>query len=73
MMPGKFEGEPKYVEEFWNWALNGEADEDDGRSFKFYIRSGDIRRWPELGGYNAILLSEDDNGFVYHSLSGRGQ
>lgn len=74
--PGKFEGEPPFVEHFWSLGLEGCADEtkfdgeeDDGPAvWVFNVERPDMQKFPELEGYRAVEIWEDDNGFVHHSL-----
>lgn len=66
--PGKFEGEPDYVEYFYDIGMEGGADEDDGEVWTFEINADDIRQFPELRGYKYIDIEVSDQGFVYHQL-----
>lgn len=69
--PGKFEGCPVFAPYFWNLALEGFADGDNGKVFTFKITKSDqqnpfwseIKEW--LGRKRTIRLSEDGNGFVH--------
>lgn len=67
--PGKFEGERVYVPYFWDCAMNGCADEDDGDILTFIITQEDLDEFPELVedkyavGENLYLRVRDD-GFV---------
>lgn len=62
--PGKFEGEALYVPYFWEFFLNGGADEDDGDTLWFDVSDDDRREFPELSGIARVALSEDSQGFV---------
>lgn len=62
--PGKFEGEPLYVPYFWEEALNGLADDDDGIYFFFNVTATDREIFPELKGIKTVTLHETGNGFV---------
>lgn len=62
--PGKFEGEPAFVPDYWESALAGQYDADDGEAYVFYINEDDIRAYPELKGVSEMLLTEDEQGFV---------
>lgn len=66
--PGKFEGEPKYVPDFWDKALNGEANSDEDGVFCFSITEEDVRKYPELIVGQKLLLSESTDGFVYSRI-----
>jgi hypothetical protein len=77
--PGKFEGEPVFAPYFWESALNGFADSDDGETFTFKLHfSGNkcgtaendeltkfptLRKW--LGRKRTLRLREDSQGFVH--------
>lgn len=67
--PGKFEGEPIFAPHFWNIALEGFADSDDGNVFTFRITQQDRQEIPGLDGWLghkfALRLREDDQGFVH--------
>ena len=73
--PGKFEGEPIFAPHFWNVALAGFADSDDGSvfTFKFGRKESatvdDFAVWPELktwlGRSRTLRMREDDQGFVH--------
>lgn len=70
--PGKFQGEPLYVPNYWNQVLDGDADSvlefPEGVVYVFYFTEYDWTRWPQLKGYSSIRLIEDGQGFVYHKL-----
>lgn len=72
-MPGKFEGEPEYVEKYWGFTMDSAEDdlvydENDVAISIFYIDEDDIELSPELTGNYAIALWEDNNGFVHHRV-----
>jgi hypothetical protein len=71
--PGKFEGEPIFAPYFWDLALQGFADDDNGQVFKFKFAFGEqdkaiLADWPELakwlGRKRTLHMSEDSQGFV---------
>lgn len=66
--PGRFEGEPPFVPYFWDLAMNGFANYDNGEVFRFIIEAEDIENWVDLDTYDWIELYTDNNGFVYHGL-----
>ena len=71
--PGKFEGEPTYVPEFWETVLYGMADEEwENQSGVLISAVGvlpeDVVRFPDLDGVKEVLLWEDEQGFVHHSV-----
>lgn len=70
--PGKFEGEPEYIEYYWDLYLGGFGDDyyniDSVFISVFEISDSEHRQFPELDGNNVIVLWEDDLGFVYHEL-----
>lgn len=72
--PGKFEGEPLYVEAFWEEFLNGGAD-DDGpdNEVVFFLTPDDWRQWPALDGVEVLVLWENNDGFVGHDTMYRAQ
>ncbi len=69
--PGKFEGEPVFVPHFWQLALEGFSDRDNGRIYTFRINLTGPERseWPELaqwlGRKRAFNLIENEQGFVH--------
>jgi hypothetical protein len=69
--PGKFEGEPIFAPHYWNIALEGFADADNGTAytFKFTNDQDDFALWPELrqwlGRKRTLVLIEDDQGFIH--------
>jgi hypothetical protein len=66
--PGKFQGEPEYVPDFWDRAQNGGANEVDGTVFKFVITKEDSEKYPELKPGTRLLLAESTDGFVFHEV-----
>lgn len=67
--PGKFEGEMSYVEEYWNLALDGGADSDDGNTFVFKLTAEDRAKHPDFKGCRRLYLWESEQGFVYSRLA----
>jgi hypothetical protein len=70
--PGKFEREPSYVPRFWEDTLAGMCDDevidkpsDETVKYLFRVSPGDVREWPDLANVGALLLWEDNNGFVH--------
>lgn len=74
LAPGKFEGAPVFAPYFWGIAMEGFADNDDGKVFTFRIPKCDkertegqfkdaLNKW--LGGSFTLKMREDDNGFVH--------
>jgi len=69
--PGKFEREPIFAPYFWDIALNGFADSDNGKVFSFRINKDDpahkefpeLKRW--LGRKRSLRLLITETGFVY--------
>lgn len=71
--PGKFEGEPVFAPYFWNLALEGFADSDNGKiyTFRFNFNGADkdvpfkaeLRAW--LGDRRALRMGESSQGFVH--------
>ena len=72
--PGKFEGEPRYVQYLWNVVLDGEGetvddpDRPDATMDLITLTDDDKRRFPALSRFDQALLWADDNGFVYCDL-----
>lgn len=62
--PGKFEGEMLYVPHFYDIALNGFADRDDGRTWGFDITKEDKAEFPELKDRHTVKLYVNNDGFV---------
>lgn len=65
--PGKFEGEPRYVPEFWHDAVHSNivATEDGPDVYRLDVEQRDIDRYPELFNVKHVDLWESDNGFVF--------
>lgn len=68
IQPGKFQGEPWWVPLFWNVALQGHYDHDDGDSFLFLLTDVDRSSYPGLERAKSVTLWESDQGFVHHSI-----
>lgn len=69
--PGKFEGEPMYMTEFWDRALNGDGEVTARipETTQFRIGKEDEARHPEwLTEGDRLYIWEDGNGFVRHVL-----
>jgi len=62
--PGKFEGEPVYVPYFWQFYLEGGAEDDDGETLTFHVTDEDRAMFPELANVRHVFLWESDDGFV---------
>ena len=66
--PGKFENEPIFTPHFWDIALEGFADSDDGESYEFQIDDADLADNLELaefmGTSRTLRLVESESGFV---------
>jgi hypothetical protein len=70
--PGKFEGEPIFAPYFWDLALQGFADRDNGRVFvfKFEFNGADkdihfkaqLKKW--LSSRRTLQMCESSQGFV---------
>lgn len=63
--PGKFEGCLPYAPYYWEIGLDGFADVDDGRTWRFRVDADDRALFPELKGRQWVALYESDSGFVY--------
>lgn len=71
--PGKFEGEPVFAPYFWDLALEGFSDRDDGQTFTFRFAfattdadipfRSELEQW--LGRKRTLNLREDSQGFVH--------
>jgi hypothetical protein len=66
--PGKFEGEPEYVPEFWARAMEGFADSLEKGVLSFTITEEDVQRYPELVAGQKLLLTESTDGFVFSRI-----
>lgn len=62
--PGSFEGEMLYIPHFWDIAMNGFADRDNGTVYGFDINASDKQEFPELKGHRTVKLYQRDDGFV---------
>ena len=63
--PGKFEGEMIYVPYFWDLALGGFADRDNGKVYGFDITKEDRALFPEIPKrQRTVKLVERSDGFV---------
>ena len=67
--PGKFESEPVYVPYFWEFYLDGCADEDDGDVLTFDVDAEDRAQFPELVGVRQVFLWQTDQGFIGHDIT----
>jgi len=65
--PGKFEGEARYVPYFYDLMLEGTGEQLDDEVISIKITPEDIKIFPELQDYKEVLLTVDNNGFVYGS------
>ena len=68
--PGKFESEMWYVPELWNKVLEGYSNETHYDSLDtpydvFIVNSEDRTLYDLSPDVHALVLHEDDNGFVY--------
>lgn len=70
--PGKFEGEPNYVPDFWDRAMDGFADTDLDGTFIFNITEEDHAKYPELPVGSRLYLVESCEGFVFSRVVGGG-
>lgn len=61
---GKFEGEPEWVESFWQLGLDGDFDLDIDGHYLFKLTKDDYDEFPELKGVYGLMLLEDEQGFV---------
>ncbi len=68
--PGKFEGEPPYVRDFWERGLLGCHKELDDGTLIFVITEEDHERHPELPVGARLYLVESLDGFVHSLLLG---
>ena len=63
--PGKFEGQALYAPYFWDILMNGGANyRDDGNDGIFETQEEDIDKFPELEGYDEVILTTNEQGFV---------
>jgi hypothetical protein len=64
--PGKFEGEPVYIVDFWHALVDGcgEEMEDETGVVSFELADEDYTKWPELDGYTHVRIREDSDGFA---------
>lgn len=68
--PGKFEGEMYYTPYYYDVGMNGMADEDSGSAWLFELGEEDYKKFPELKGHKNIIISSNDQGFVYGEVDG---
>ena len=66
--PGKFEGEPDWVEELWELSLDGSWGDGIPLYDEYYmvmeLSDDDKARWPDLSDAYGVILHETSNGFV---------
>ena len=68
--PGKFEGEKYYVPYYYDLYLDGAYDEiTDDEEIHFKIDEDDKEMFPELLHVDSLYLFQDDQGFIYCSVS----
>jgi hypothetical protein len=65
--PDSFEGEPEYVQDFWDRAQKGGAEVDD-TVYKFTITREDSEKYSELKPGMRLLLAKSTDGFIFHKL-----
>jgi hypothetical protein len=65
--PDSFEGEPEYVQYFWDKAQKGGAEVDD-TVYKFTITREDSKKYPELKPGMRLLLAKSTDGFIFHDI-----
>lgn len=63
--PGKFQGEMRYIPDFWSQGLDGCATEDIGTAYFFKVTDEDRSKYPELADVYGIAVEEDSQGFVH--------
>ena len=63
--PGKFEGEMIYAPYFYDFLLDGGADDDVDGVASFTVNKEDRVEFPELAGVSSILIEEDEQGFIW--------
>lgn len=71
--PGKFEGEPRWVEYFYDLAQNGEQDEEivskDGTYYNVFKHLTDeYDSFPELKGLYCVAIYQREDGFACHHI-----
>jgi len=76
-MPGKFEGEPRYVEHLWTeYVMHGLGDDefadDAGTLYTQVVLGAEddelTSQFPELEDAYCVVLWESDQGFVHSAL-----
>lgn len=71
--PGKFEGEPEWLESMWE-EISGLADPENefttGEGFFVAVEllPEDKEKWPNVSEEFGVILSEDSQGFVHAEL-----
>jgi hypothetical protein len=70
MNPGKFQGEPVYVVDFYEAMQDGCGEDTQDGYISFPITDEDKQQYPELIPYSTIEISEDEMGFLHHRLFG---
>jgi hypothetical protein len=74
--PGKFEGTAVWAEHFWNAVLEGSGDDEreiDGTLYTvLQVNPEEVERWPVLKEIHAVVMSEDDQGFVHCGYISKG-
>jgi len=63
--PGKFEGQPRFIPYFYNLMLGGEGTTATELVTEIEITSEDVKLFPELKGYDKVVLYVDNDRFVY--------
>jgi hypothetical protein len=67
--PGMFEGQPRWTPHYYDLALEGGADEDNGRVWTFHVTPDDVRQYPELRYVRSVEIRQDSYGFVTGSMA----
>lgn len=62
--PGKFEGEQRYVPEFWDAVLDGLGTDHTDGSVSVEVTAEDKSKYPELKRRRVVRMIERSDGFV---------
>jgi hypothetical protein len=63
--PGKFEGCPDWAPHFWDQILRGFGDCSGHDWDVVAVLADDVAAFPALAGTHAVVLKQDDSGFIY--------
>lgn len=65
LAPGRYEAEARWVPEFHSYAMDGMGEWVEDDCVAIPIDGEDVEHYPELSGFDHVLLTESDSGFIF--------